>query len=210
MAMTTRKAVSCLLAVAACLPLAGCDSKNPLSDPAQSKPDPRLAGVWRWKDPSGVVEYYHVGRAGGKLPDSVTQLIGVTHHGDGHLTGSAVVLMFPAVLGNTAFLNVGMEGSNHQQGAVDRLKREGWTPGVLESYSIFKYRVEGDAILLWQMTAVAMKQAVTSGKIKGSLAEQGKIGVSRFTDTTENVARFVAAAGDSLFEKEPKRLERVK
>lgn len=31
-----------------------------------------------------------------------------------------------------------------------------------------------------------------------------------FTDTTENLARFIAEAGDSLFAKEPLRLERVK
>jgi hypothetical protein len=32
---------------------------------------------------------------------------------------------------------------------------------------------------------------------------------TRFTDTTENVARFVTESGDSLFAKEPERLERV-
>ena len=60
------------------------------------------------------------------------------------------------------------------------------------------------------MTEDTKKQAITSGKIKGYARREGKVGPSCFTDTTENVARFVAAAGDSLFEKEPKRLERVK
>jgi hypothetical protein len=208
--MNARQSFSWLCVAAACLLGTSCDSKNPLSDPTQSKPDPRLAGVWRAKDPDGGAEYYHVGRAGDKLPESVMQLVIVTHEKDGQLKDPGVMLMFPTVLGNTAFLNVGIDGSNHQESAVDRLKREGWKPGILEIYGLFRYRVEGDAILLWQMTEDAKKQAITSGKIKGDAAQKGQMGPSHFTDTTENVARFVAAAGDSLFEKEPKRLERVK
>ena len=208
--MNPRRSLFWLFVAAACLLGTSCDSKNPLSDPAKSKPDPRLAGVWRTKDPSGEVSYFHVGRAGDKLPDSVMQLVAVTHEKDGQLKGPGVMLMFPTVLGNTAFLNVGMDGSTRQQSAVDRLEREGWKPGVLEVYGVCKYRIEGDVLLLWVMTEDTKKKAITSGKIKGDVAEKGKVGPSCFTDTTENVARFVAAAGDSLFEKEPKRLERVK
>ena len=64
--------------VLACLPLAftACAvSKNPLSDPKEAKPDPRLIGVWRLK---GSDIYYHVGRAGGKLPEGMIVLIGAT------------------------------------------------------------------------------------------------------------------------------------
>jgi hypothetical protein len=208
--MNMRRFVSLLFLAAACLLMAGCDSKNPLSDPTQSKPDPRLAGLWRAKDPNGGVEYYHVGRAGEKLPESVMEVVAVTHQKDGQLKDPAVMLMFPTVLGKTAFLNVGIDGSSHQQSAVDCLKQEGWKPGVLEIYSILKYCIEGDTLLLWTMAEDAKEQAITSGKIKGDVPEKGKIGSSHFTDTTENVARFVAAAGDGLFEKEPMRLERVK
>ena len=55
------------------------------------------------------------------------------------------------------------------------------------------------------------ERAIKSGKIKG-LVEENKntwITAVRFTDTPENLARFVAAAGDSLFVKEPLRLEKV-
>jgi hypothetical protein len=209
--MNTRRSFSWLFVAAVCLFGTSCDSKNPLSDPAKSQPDPRLAGLWRLKERSGDVDYYHVGRAGDKLPESVMEVVGVTHDKNGQLKDPGVMLMFPTVLGNTAFLNVGMDWStNVRNSAVDGLKREGWKPGVLEIYSIFKYRIEGDTLLLWAIVEDAKKQAITSGKIKGDVPEEGKIGASRFTDTTENVARFVAAAGDGLFEKEPTRLERVK
>jgi hypothetical protein len=203
--------ITWLFVAAACLLGTSCDSKNPLSDPGQSKPDPRLAGLWRSKDPDGGVEYYHVGGAGDKLPESVMQVVLVTHDKNGQLKDPGVMLMFPTVLGNTAFLNVGIDWStNVRNSAVDGLKQEGWKPGVLEIYSIFKYRIEGDTLLLWLMAEDAKEQAIRSGKIKGDVPEKGKIGPSRFTDTMENVARFFTAAGESLFEKEPKRLERVK
>ena len=63
------------------------------------------------------------------------QLVAVTHAKDGQLKDPGVMLMFPTVLGNTAFLNVAMDGSTRQQSAVDRLEREGWKPGVVEVYA---------------------------------------------------------------------------
>ena len=57
----------------------------------------------------------------------------------------------------------------------------------------------------------AKKRAVEAGKIKG-MTEKDKDGNPRvhFTDTTENLAKFVAEAGDGLFSKDVLRLERVK
>ena len=84
------------------------------------------------------------------------------------------MLVFPTVLSNTAFLNVATDESNHRRDTVDRLKREGWKPGIAESYSIFKYRAEGDTLLLWAMSEDAKKQAIRSGKIKGDAADERK------------------------------------
>ena len=57
----------------------------------------------------------------------------------------------------------------------------------------------------------AKKRAVEAGKIKG-MSEKDRDGNTRvhFTDTTENLAKFVAEAGDDLFSKDMLRLERVK
>jgi hypothetical protein len=71
--------------------------------------------------------------------------------------------------------------------------------------TFLRYQVDGDKLSIWFMDANARKQAINDGKIKG-VVEQNK---SKFTDTTENLARFVAEAGDGLFSKKPLRLERV-
>ena len=57
----------------------------------------------------------------------------------------------------------------------------------------------------------AKKKAIEGEKIKG-VVETVSNGFDKiwFTDTTENVARFVSAAGDSLFSKDVMRMERVK
>ncbi|MGD0901125.1 MAG: hypothetical protein ABR915_25120 [Thermoguttaceae bacterium] len=193
-----------------CLLWAGCDSKNPLSEPGQSKPDASLAGVWRQKGENGDVSYYHVGLSGDKLPESVMQIVSVTHAKDGHLEDPGVMLMFPTVLGSTAYLNVVNIEGRLSPVTVEALQKNAWKALQFQAYFIFKYRVEGDTLLLWGMSEAAKKEAITSGKIKGEVPGKGKTGASRFTDTKENLARFVVAAGDSLFEKEPLRLERVK
>jgi len=55
------------------------------------------------------------------------------------------------------------------------------------------------------MDGDARKRAIDGGKVKGVVQENK----SKFTDNTENLARFVAEAGDGLFSKEPIKLERV-
>jgi hypothetical protein len=70
--------------------------------------------------------------------------------------------------------------------------------------------VEGDTLVVWMMGRDAKEQAITAGKVKGLIAQGIDPTASRFTDTTENLARFVAAAGDSLFTHEALRLEKVK
>ena len=213
--MNARHPFFLMFLAAGCLLAAGCDdSKNPLSDPGQSKPDPRLAGVWRCKPGAsgGDVMYYHVAPAGGKLPASIMWVVlndSATQPKQDQLgTWPDVMVGFPTVLGKTTYLNL---GGSTAPNAMDKLEQSGWKAGAMESYSIFKYRVEGDTGLLWEMAEGAKKQAIQSGKIKGVIekSSDGEESI-RLTDTTENQARFVAAAGDGLFKKEPVRLERVK
>jgi hypothetical protein len=61
------------------------------------------------------------------------------------------------------------------------------------------------------MDGDAKKRAIEAGKIQG-VVEQDANGATKvyFTDTTENLAKFVAAAGDELYSKDTLRLERVK
>ena len=55
----------------------------------------------------------------------------------------------------------------------------------------------------------AKKRAIEAGKVKGEIDSTAGF-VLMFTDTTENFAKFVAAAGDDLFGKDVPKLERVK
>ena len=71
-------------------------------------------------------------------------------------------------------------------------------------------RLEADSLLLWNMDADANQRAIEGGKVKGVIKKESFKNLNTITDTTENVARFVADAGDSLFSSKVIRLERVK
>ncbi len=100
--------IICVLGMAgACLLLSSCgDSENPLSDPLKAKPDKQLAGIWRRTDDSNGVEYYHVGRAGGKLPPGIMRAVGVVHNKDGTINPPEEMLLFSTTIGEKHFLEL--------------------------------------------------------------------------------------------------------
>jgi len=182
------------------LSLSGCDSENPLSDPQTSKADERLFGVWRGRSDDGEVRYYHVGHAGKSFPASVMRVLEVTHS-KGKLDLPLEYLAFPTVLGDKTYLNI---VSDVEQ--VNHLDESGWKAVEVESYTFLKYQFDGDKLVMWPINEDAKKRAIKEGKVKGAVRKQ----TSKFTDTTENVARFVAGAGDSLWNtKVPVRFERI-
>ena len=207
------KTSTCVLVpFAACLLLASCDgSKHPLSDPLAAKPDARLAGIWRLQGGEGEVTYYHVGAAGGTLSSGVMRIVGVKHRKSGAVEPDGEFLTFPTFLSEHAYLNC---VADMQQDHFRSLEEKGWKD--VERYCFLKYKVEGDSILLWAWDRDAARCAVESGKVKGEVTygedRQGKKTLHNvvLTDTTDNLARFVASAGDGLFSKEALRLERVK
>jgi hypothetical protein len=188
-----------IVGLALCAILTGCDdSKNPLSDPQTSKPDERLVGVWQLPDKGGAT-YYHIGHAGKPLPEGVMRVAFVRHE-KGKIESPGEFLMFPTVLGEKTYLNVtDLKGQRGKRSEEQVLKAG-------NSYYLFRYQVDGDKLAVWVTNAAAKKRAIDDGKIKGVI-EKNK--PAKFTDTTENVARFVAETGDGLFSKEPLRLERV-
>ncbi len=181
------------------------DSKHPVSDPHQAKPDSRLIGLWR--SPYGEASYFHVGRAGGKLPKSALRIISVGLTFDGELRQSELIA-FPATIDSKTFLSI----AECEPSQMQLLVENGWTDDSLSAYRILQYEIAGD-VLTFQFTKnETWRQAVESGKIKG-LIEPDERGLTRLrcTDTMENLATFVAEAGDDLFEsKGEMRLKRVK
>ena len=197
------KRVCQLLFVAAfSLLLTSCfDTKNPLSDPQKSQPDDRLCGVWRFRGDSGEMNYYHIGHVGEKLPASVMQVIFVQHMTDGSVE-SDQLLLFPTTIGDKTYLNV----AEATPVLLKLLEEKGWTNEAVNEYLILRYQITGDTLAIQWIDNDAKKRAVEAGKIQGTVEkDQG-----HFSDTTENLAKFVAEAGDDLFAKDVLRLARVK
>lgn len=191
----------CLLLAAGCE-----DSKNPLSDPVKASPDKHLMGVWRHQD-DGSTTYYLVGDLGGKTPESVMRVVIVTHEKSGRLQEPQQAVLFPTVIDGDNYLNL----APAKQEQLAKIQERGWQPDLLDAYFILKYRFEDGVLLVWPMDNEAKKKAVEGGEIKGGVKKTNGGGeFMKFTDTTHNLAQFVAASKDELFAKEPLRFERVK
>jgi len=189
----------------ASLLIAGCDDSTvPLSDPSKASLDKQVIGLWKHDHQNGVT-YYHVGRLGDNAPDGVMRVVIVSHPNGGDLQQPNQLLAFRSDIDGKSYLNIA--GVTQEQ--LESIRENGWQANMLDSYILLKYRVENDALLLWAMDKEAKKKAIQDGKIKGEIKE--KFGGSvRFTDTTEDLAEFVAAAGDGLFVDKPTQLEQVR
>lgn len=195
------KTIALFLAV--CLLASGCDdSKKPLSDPKTSKADERLIGVWREQGDDGET-FYRFSQAGTNFPKSMMRVAARTHS-KGQKGTADEYLVFPTVLGGKTYLNVVLDGGKK---VVKRLNETGWKAEAVTCYTFIRYQIDGGKLVMWVIDEDAKERAIKSGKIKGLI---GRDSIATFTDTTENVAHFVAEAGDSLFNtKEPLHLERV-
>ena len=196
-----------LLVAAFSLLLTSCfDTKNPLSDPQKSKPDDRLSGLWRFRGDSGEVNYYHIGPVGGKLAASILRVVSVQHMPDRTMQ-SGELLVFPTTIGDKTYLNV----ADTTPSQLTLLEEKGWTDEAIKEYVLLRYQITGDTLSIQWMDSDAKKRAIEAGKIKGVIEkDQDRNTRVHFTDTTENLAKFVAEAGDTLFSKDVLRLERMK
>jgi hypothetical protein len=184
----------------------GCDdSKNPLSSPADSSPDKQLIGIWQ-HDGGTNTTYYLVGYLGGEALKNVMRVVIATREKDGKLQQPEQGMLFPTALEGTSYLNLAAADQNQ----LAKVQDKGWQSNLFESYFILKYRVEGDVLLVWPIEPDTKKKAIKAGTIKGEIKNANGGRSVRFTDTTENLARFVAESEDELFAKEPLRFQRVK
>jgi hypothetical protein len=206
--MTTRQTSVLVSMAATCLLFTSCfDSKVPLSDPGKSKADERLTGNWQLRNDDGSVNSYRFALAGGKLPASVMRVTGSSRKPDGTTEQFDPLLLFPTTIGKKTYLNV----TDGTEPKVKLVEEKGWTAETVNTYLIYRYQVTGDTLTVQWMDGDAKKRAVEAGKIKGKI-EKDQDGNDRvhFTDTTENLTKFITAAGDDLFAKDVLKLERVK
>ena len=85
------------------------------------------------------------------------------------------------------------------------------TAETVAAFLILRSQVTGDTLTVQWLDGDAKKRAIEAGKIKGKI-EKDPDGNDRvhFTDTTENLTKFVAQAGADLYSKDVLKLERVK
>ncbi|MCS7305753.1 MAG: hypothetical protein NZ602_11690 [Thermoguttaceae bacterium] len=188
--------------VAGSIFLVGCvDSIKPLVDPQKAKPDKQLVGLWRQVRPDGEVSFYHIGQPGDEWPEGVFRVVVLTHR-EGRLEPPAEILLFPTQVAGRSYLNI----AELKPGLLELIKEKGWE--AVQGYFIWRYQIEGDRLTVWAMDNNAKRRAIETGKLKGEITS-GQFQVAKFTDTPENLARFLSEAGDSLFSNEPVRLERL-
>ncbi|HEY4759071.1 MAG TPA: hypothetical protein VIH42_00680 [Thermoguttaceae bacterium] len=181
------------------------DSDNPLSDPKQSTVDSGLFGVWRERAINGDVTYYHVGCLGDKFPQGLLFVQIVKHQNNGELSypSDDNFLVFSTTLENNHFLNVA--GLSSEQ--IISLKNSKWDPSMANGYFIYKYEINGDKLAIAEINGKQKEEAIRAGKIKGIIKDKNV----RFTDTTENLARYIIADQEKLFHMiDTTILERVK
>jgi len=180
--------------------LAGCfpESKNPLSSPATSRIDARIAGVYEQKKESEKQDsaYWHFhyrGAAAGQdqKPRVTTtiEIIGVSHPAESGLDG-ARYHAFATRLGGHDYLSfVEQKGGSAKK----------------ENYSFARYELNwrGD-LHLWLLDTNSVAAAIKSGKLRGKV-RTNQFGTDvLLTDTTANLAAFVAASDPAkLFGKKP-------
>ena len=152
------------------------------------------------------MNYYHFGRVADNLPPSVMRVISIQHMPDGKMQ-QGELLVFPTSIGDKTYLNV----TEAKLSQLKLLEEKGWTDEAFNAYLILRYQITGDVLTLQWIDHEAKKRAVEARKIKGEIGKDvdGNTRV-HFTDTTENLAKFVGEAGDTLFSKDVLRLERVK
>ena len=135
----------------------GVESEQPLSDPAQSQPDSRLAGVWYDIDHDTPKQFLHVVKQDKAWMDLV--LLGHNKKGAelSHFRG------FPTPTKERDYLNItGVEQRQDQTPAANR-------------YLILQYVFSGpDTVSFWILEKGPMEKAIGQGQLQGRMEKGDK------------------------------------
>ena len=176
---------ACLLAlagtVASCVPP---ESKNPLSDPAQAKPDARLVGLWAGDVDGAVATIQFFPKTGAFLDLVIT--------GNDGVKGASVLAFdaFPSTVNGKTYLN--LRSKTFQGAYADKFE-------LAPAYIFARYDVAKDAsITFFPMDDDLVKESVAAGKLKGTV----KDGTVTLTASSKELAEYVRAADpEKLFKK---------
>lgn len=203
---------------------AGCvaaRSVHPLSDPAKSKIDERLLGVWKRIEPNGDWTLLLIAR--GKLdgstdpkwkdryPTGAMQFQIVSWNADHTFSDGPidhVLEFFPTQLGTKWYANL-IEPSGYLGDQWDRLL----------GFQILSYEVRGDELRIYQCDEAALRKVVEAKELAGEVVKlknrdaRPKPGVKRsdeiqisITASTQNLQEFLKNGGDArLFPRDEKK-----
>ncbi len=179
----------------------GCeDSENPASDPQEAEPVTQLHGVWRTEVNGGDIQFYHVGTAGGNLPESMLRVELITHKENDELeTHNQLMIFIPGAVDDRPVLS----GAAIDRESFAAMYNDGWDPERVGDYFLFTYRLDGGELFLRGIDHGEKRRLIEDGEIEGEIAaREGRFAwtSAKFTVPTETLAEFLASpAADSLF-----------
>jgi hypothetical protein len=197
-----RLALVLLAALALTIPACCITTDNPLSDLNQAKVDEKLLGTWEAPGSQGLFKTFMVERLALR----------------GYPPGAMKLTLNPADASNSPrhFVCFGTELNGKRYAhiclePINELKRRPtWNQVQSKGFNIYKYEVSAKTLTLWGTRNDVLQKAVEAGKLKGKWEGGSYYRYIRVTDTTANLARFLASVeGDEVFYKEGE-LKRVK
>jgi hypothetical protein len=193
-----------LLPAALALCLASCvESTNPLSDPDKATQDAKLHGVWARSDASGGTHIVVIGRADEVNRTDTNVPAGIMRYAYSMIDADANVRrpssegLFVTTLGKESYANI------FDIASLDLSGDSPWDKNRIRQYRLIKYRANGNKLEVWNGAIEAMAKAIESGKVRGDVEHEDNdpskpVKAARFTDTTANLARYLAGGGAAV------------
>ncbi len=205
----TAKVLVCVSALV--LFAAGCEnSENPASDPEDTDAAPELHGVWRTQWSEDEVQFFHVGAAGGNLPETMMRMELVTHRKTGELvTHDQLMVVIPGGTDEQPILSA----AAMDRDSFARLQTEGWDPEAAGDYFLYTYRLDEEGLFVRGVDREAKRRLIETGEMDGRIMEpEGRFTWVRIrlTAPTEKLEEFlVSPDAEALFDEEEHLFEQV-
>lgn len=164
-----------------------CMSKQPLGDFKRAVVDKQLLGTWVPTEDRGV-SYLHIGRLkGNQAPRGFVQILSVEFGDRQELFGTDAV-GFSTTIADCRYLNLSPIVQKDQRfDPADAERLGGWL--------FFKYQIDGNRVEAWAADSSFVKREIAAGKIAGAVNWGG----ATLTDSSENLAKWVAANDSKIF-----------
>jgi hypothetical protein len=187
--------------VALCFLLTACeiDSENPLGSPESAQIDQRLLGDWVAKN--GDIVHFSAKDAHWMLAVTTSQPTESPDRSTANNKKPEPDLFFVTTIGDETYFNM-----------------RSVSKGSKTRYSLFRYTITPDQTLhMWGMSQDEMAAAIRSGKLKGTVKNNGVIGKPprtdvdvHLTDSSEHLVKFISRHDPAdIFDDETDSLTRV-